>query len=133
MSKDIVDRLKEIRGFFNESQTEFAKRIGDTNQLVADLECGRKSISRQKLQKYHEKTGFSIHWILTGKGDRFVPEPQDEHADAFLNGLTTPQKSVITAMVMEMRAQNVRQKILEREKEELIQRMDELDKKGGSL
>lgn len=66
----IGKRLMEIRG--RESQTEFAKRVGFSQNGLSRYERGERPPSAKYLANL-SNLGFSADWILTGRGEKGEP------------------------------------------------------------
>ncbi len=55
----IADFIKTIRECEEESQVEFAKRLGITRQRLCDIEHARSHISPKLASEFAEKLGYS--------------------------------------------------------------------------
>lgn len=72
-------RIKEIRKALNLTQRAFGEKIGMQQNTIALIEGGRNT-SRQTVDAICREFGVNKEWLLTGTGEMFAPDPQDELA-----------------------------------------------------
>ena len=72
-------RINEIRKALNLTQRAFGEKIGMQQNTIALIECGRNT-SRQTVDAICREFGVNKEWLLTGTGEMFAPDPQDELA-----------------------------------------------------
>ena len=63
------ERLQEVRKAFNINQSQLAKRIGVTSQLVSQIENERIPISFLTAKAIEAELGVNHEWLMTGEGD----------------------------------------------------------------
>ena len=73
-------RLKNFRTHLNMQQGEFCQHLGIKQGSYSDIERGRNSISYQVLKKCMEKFDLNPNWLLTGMGEMFL---SNENQDSF--------------------------------------------------
>ena len=73
------ERIKEVRKTVGLTQTEFANRIGLSQNFITQLETGSKNPSDRTLSDICREFSVSEQWLRTGKGEMFVPV-EDETA-----------------------------------------------------
>jgi transcriptional regulator with XRE-family HTH domain len=78
--KEIGQRIKEIRQYFELSQDDFGKRIHITKSSVSLLESGKNNPSDQTKALICSEFGINISYLENGTGEMFVP-PEDEVAE----------------------------------------------------
>jgi XRE family transcriptional regulator, fatty acid utilization regulator len=59
-------RIRELRGF-DVTQTEFANRIGISQNYLSSVEHGRVQVGAEILLRITKEFGKSLEWLLTGK------------------------------------------------------------------
>lgn len=55
------------------TQKAAAELLGTTKQTIANQLSGKKRFSANMAQKFHEKLGYSIEFILYGRGEMYAP------------------------------------------------------------
>ena len=73
------ERIKEVRKTVGLTQTEFANRIGLSQNFITQLETGSKNPSDRTLSDICREFSVSEQWLRTGEGEMFVPV-EDETA-----------------------------------------------------
>lgn len=71
-------RIKEIRGIENLTQQEFAKKIGTSQNVLANWESGRRNPSASAINNICKTFGINEEWLRYGTGERCVSDSQDE-------------------------------------------------------
>ena len=71
----INDRLKTLRkNYLKLTQAELADILGIVSSFISDVELGKNTITTKIILGLQKKFSVSIDWLLTGKGDIFIPE-----------------------------------------------------------
>lgn len=78
--KEIGQRLKKIRLYYDLSQEEFGKRIHITKSSVSLLESGKNKPSDQTKALTCSEFNIRMEWLEKGMGEMFIP-PEDEIAE----------------------------------------------------
>ena len=63
------NRLIEVRKAFNLNQSQLAKRIGVSSQLVSQIENEKIPISFLTAKAIEAELGVNHEWLITGEGD----------------------------------------------------------------
>ena len=63
------NRLREVRKAFNLNQSQLAKRIGVTSQLISQIENERIPISFLTAKAIEAELGVNHEWLMTGEGE----------------------------------------------------------------
>lgn len=63
------NRLLEVRKAFSLNQSQLAKRIGVTPQLISQIENERIPISFLTAKAIEAELGVNHEWLITGEGD----------------------------------------------------------------
>lgn len=74
------ERLKELRKALGLTQAAFAEKIGAKQNTVATYEMGRNTPRDPVIHSICKEFGVNKEWLLTGTGEMFAPDPQDELA-----------------------------------------------------
>ena len=74
----IGSRIKKVRRALDLTQTEFASRLGLTQNTVTRYETGDRNPSTAVLSLIVKAYNVSEEWLRTGKGEMFVPAPTSE-------------------------------------------------------
>lgn len=65
-------RIKEVRRAHCRNAGEFAAAIKFPRSTVSEIETGSVKPSLEFLYAFSEKTKVNIHWILTGRGPKYL-------------------------------------------------------------
>lgn len=76
------ERIKAIRKQAKLSQTEFAGRLGLTQNYVSLIESGQRTPADRTIGDICREFGISKDWLLTGDGEMRVPEASDALSEA---------------------------------------------------
>lgn len=76
----IGDRLKVALGQLNLTQTELADSLGVKVNQINRWATDKSAPNADYLLRIQKKTGLSIDWLLTGKGEMFLPDEQVEES-----------------------------------------------------
>lgn len=72
------NRIKKVRIKLNLTQNEFAKKIGISQNTIANYECGRRIPSEQVIVSICREFNVDRDWLVDGEGnDMFLPEPTE--------------------------------------------------------
>lgn len=67
MNKEtLAQRIRVVRGYYDKSQTEFAKELGISQSALSAIELDRAMPSADIIQKIG-KMGFDLYWLLYGE------------------------------------------------------------------
>lgn len=69
------ERIKKLRKALDLTQSDFAARIGSTQNNIASYETGRRLPSAAALNNICKEFNVSEEWLRTGDGDMFVQAP----------------------------------------------------------
>lgn len=72
----INERIKVLRNELNLTQTEFADRLGLSQNTIANYECGRRNLSDQTIKSICREFNVNVLWLENGEGEMFLPEPE---------------------------------------------------------
>lgn len=75
----IGNRIREIRKPL--VYKEFAKKLGVSEGFICEIEKGIKKPSAEMLFAIAKKYGYSINWILTGRGPKYINSLDNEEKD----------------------------------------------------
>lgn len=64
-------RLREIRKHFGMTQSEFARRLGGTQQSICQLERSARFVRPQVISSVCANFNINEHWLRTGEGEMF--------------------------------------------------------------
>jgi len=76
-------RLRKFRNFLKHNQKAFCEPIGLQQGSYSDIERGRSQITFTLLKKMMTRYGLNPLWLLTGKGQMFLPQ---DYLDAAIDG-----------------------------------------------
>lgn len=79
------ERIKKLRKSLDLTQTEFASRIGTTQNSLAGYETGRRNPSSSVINNICKEFHVSEEWLRTGKGEMFVTISRDDEISAFVD------------------------------------------------
>ena len=77
MTKEVRERIKNVRLALNISQRDFAKRIYISQTLLGDIELGSRNANERTIQLISTEFNVNKDWLLTGKGEMFSAPPVD--------------------------------------------------------
>jgi len=78
--KAVGARLKELRA--NTTQVKWAQMAGVDQGYVSQTETGKIKPSLKYLARVSAIAGCNIHWILTGKGAKYLPLKREKVKEA---------------------------------------------------
>ncbi len=83
--EDFVRRFKEVFG--TSDTTEISNLLGVSYQATKNYLAGERLPDSAILLVIAEKTPFSIHWLLTGKGEKHVDTSHEGRMNVLVNDL----------------------------------------------
>jgi transcriptional regulator with XRE-family HTH domain len=69
-------RLKQAREAINLKQEDMADKLNIGQSAYSKMERGKSDFSAELLALIPE-LGINLNWIITGKGEMFLPEPDE--------------------------------------------------------
>ncbi|WP_353573243.1 helix-turn-helix domain-containing protein [Candidatus Albibeggiatoa sp. nov. BB20] len=126
VKKEIANRLQTtIADTCNGNKTAFAKLLGiPYGTLKNYLDLNKTNIiASETLAKLHKKLGININWLLTGKGEMYLNEQeqnQEFDIENILQHLTPQQKQELLNRSQEMRLMNTLKERVENVEEALF-------------
>lgn len=78
------ERLKAVRKAANLNQTEFAARIGLTQNYWTMVENGKRDPSNQVILSICREYGVDEIWLRTGEGEMYPPRSESEELAAWV-------------------------------------------------
>ncbi len=77
MSKQVGDRLKQLRKHFGLTQEAFAARLKVTRGSIANYEVGRNEPNDALLELMNREFGASAEWLKTGQGQMLATRKKE--------------------------------------------------------
>lgn len=99
------ERIRQLRQRLGLSQTEFAKRMGMTRSMISNLELGLIEIPDYKLSMICQQYNVNEHWLRTGEGEMFQPQPASLDAMAQANQIDALTRAVVETLIEMPQAQ----------------------------
>lgn len=81
------ERMKAVRKSTGLNQTEFAARIGLSQNYWTMVETGKREPSNQVYLSICREYGVNELWLRTGEGEMFAPVSKEEEIADFIGGL----------------------------------------------
>ena len=81
MDIEVGKRLKELRGYLEYSQKDFANKYGMSQQALSKYEKGQSDISDTIKKSLNKDYHLNLNWLLTGKGSMFVNGAHDNSSN----------------------------------------------------
>lgn len=72
----INERIKVLRNELNLTQTEFADRLGLSQNAIARYESGDRNPGGQTIKSICREFNVNVLWLENGEGEMFLPEPE---------------------------------------------------------
>lgn len=87
--ENVGDRIKALREKLGNdgkkmSQTEFGKRIGLSQNAIANVENGNNGASESAILNIVREFHVNETWLRTGKGEMFLPVTRDAEIADFI-------------------------------------------------
>ena len=80
--REAVERLLSLQEP-DESDADFAQRIGVTPQVLSNYKNHQHAISLESALQIHDQAGISLDWLLVGNG---APRPDDGESQEYDEG-----------------------------------------------
>lgn len=84
------ERIKELRKTLDLTQSEFAERIGSSQNTLANYEIGRRNPSSSVINNICKEFNVNEQWLRTGEGEMFIELDMDEELAAWSGSLLNP-------------------------------------------
>lgn len=81
-------RIRELRKSLEMTQSDFATRIGLTQNTITKYETGLRSPSNQIVVSICREFNVNEDWLRTGNGDMFNPMSEDEELDLYIGRIS---------------------------------------------
>jgi len=75
MSKEVGDRVFQVRTESGLSQRDFATQLGISSGGISQIESGKTMPGGDFLLRIHETFGVDLTWLLTGQRSHSAPPP----------------------------------------------------------
>lgn len=105
---EINERIRELRKSLNMSQTEFAKQLGTTRDVIGNIEYDRLKRPDQKESLYKlicKEFNVRDEWLRTGNGEMFVSLTRSETISSFAGTLLKEEDDSFKRQLIEVLAQ----------------------------
>lgn len=104
----INDRFRELRKSCNKTQTEWADILGLSRSGIADIEAGRRNVTKKHLRSLELWDGckdkaINVDWLRTGEGEMFLPVPEEDEVASYVAELLDPDNPFTDLIVEIMR------------------------------
>lgn len=99
------DRIKEVRKYFNLTQTDFGIKVGVKGNTITNYETGLRTPSDSVILSICREFNVSEDWLRTGEGDMFIPQTRSEKIAEFAGGLMKEEDSSFKKRLIEALAQ----------------------------
>lgn len=115
-------RERVIEAFGGIGIREISETTGIPYQTLYSYLTGKRDIPNDTLVQLSKATNVSIHWLLTGEGDKYVPEPSPDRTwyEAFFykgQQLSDPNRRQRIEYLKEMFTAEVERQVKEEEEE----------------
>ena len=97
------ERIKELRKSLDMNQTEFGNRIGVKQTTVAGYETGVRTPIDSVILSMCREFNVNEEWLRTGKGEMFLPVPEEDEVASYVAELLEPDNPVADLIVQIMR------------------------------
>jgi transcriptional regulator with XRE-family HTH domain len=87
---EMAKRIKIAREHLNLTQDNIAKNSHITKRAYVNYEGGVRSVPSEVLSVYSEY-GIDVNWLLTGKGEMFLPKKEEETPSAHIDDEMTTE------------------------------------------
>jgi transcriptional regulator with XRE-family HTH domain len=75
--KEIGSRFKRFREALGKTQTQLAKELDVYQSTITNIEVGKTFPSIKYLHHFHRKYRLNANWLLSDRGEIFVPKEED--------------------------------------------------------
>lgn len=73
-----MNQIKYLRTYLKMSQTEFAEKIGISQQTLSGIENNSRTLTDHTVITICSVFGVSEEWLRTGNGEMFPVHPEDD-------------------------------------------------------
>lgn len=94
------DRIKQLRKYFNLSQTDFGERIGAKQTTIAGYETGIRSPSDVVIMSICREFKVNESWLRDGQGPMFIEINSNERLMTALSDITKSGDNVINSIII---------------------------------
>lgn len=78
------ERIRKLRKALDLTQSEFARRIGSSQNSMANYETGHRNPSSSVINNICKEFHVSEEWLRTGSGEMFITMTRDDEISAFV-------------------------------------------------
>ena len=86
-------RIRKIRKVLDLTQTEFAKKIGMTQNTLTGYERGRINPSNSVINNICKTFNINEEWLRTGEGEMFIKISRDKKISDFIDNALSQESS----------------------------------------
>jgi transcriptional regulator with XRE-family HTH domain len=79
------DRIKQIRKFYKLTQTDFANKLGLSQNFITQLETGSKKPSDRTISDICRIFSINENWLRSGEGEMKLELTKNQEIAQFLN------------------------------------------------
>ena len=72
------ERIKALRKQLDMTQSEFAQKIGTSQNVLANYEIGRRNPSNSVINNICKTFDVNEDWLRTGEGEMFIKLPEED-------------------------------------------------------
>lgn len=95
-------RIKALRKALDLTQQEFAKKIGSSQNTLANYEIGRRNPSSSVINNICKTFNVNEVWFRTGNGEMFNQSSPDEEASNYVKELLNDWENPFYGMIVDM-------------------------------
>lgn len=95
---DVNERITALRKSLNLTQQEFARRIGSSRDVIANIDGKRNPPSQIVLTAICREFNVSYAWLKDGSGDMLLPPDEDDAVNRLMLGDSDFAKFVFRAL-----------------------------------
>lgn len=95
------NRIKEVRKYFNLTQTDFGIKVGVKGNTITNYETGLRTPSDSVILSICREFNVNENWLRTGDGDMFVPQTRSEKIAEFAGSLMREEDSSFKKRLIE--------------------------------
>jgi len=105
--ENVGDRIKALREKLGNdgkkmSQTEFGKRIGLSQNAIANVENGNNGASESAILNIVREFHVNETWLRTGEGEMFLPTTREEEIADFISRTVTGPDNVKKRLIFSL-------------------------------
>lgn len=95
-------RIKSLRKELDLTQQEFAKKIGSSQNTLANYEIGRRNPSSSVINNICKTFNVNEVWLRTGNGEMFNQSSPDEEISHYVKELLSDWENPFYGMIIDM-------------------------------